>query len=321
MDDLIIADRFESETPVAAVKRRRGISIVWVIPIVAALIGAFLAYRAYTDRGPTITLSFATAEGLEAGKTKLRYLDVEVGTARTVTIAPDLKRIMVTAEMVLGAENFLRERTTFWIVKPRIGVGGVSGLGTLLSGAYIGLAPGEGAAARSFTGLEQPPPLDANVAGRQYQLTATDLGSVSRGAPILYRGLDIGQVLDYRLAPDKSGLDLSIFVNAPYSDLVRTTSRFWNASGISVSTSASGVAVEVGSLQSLIVGGIEFDTPPGAGTSAVADAGASFPLYASKSALAQAQFTQKIPFLVDFDGSVRGLSPGAPVEFRGIKVG
>src|SRR4051794_3466831 len=314
-------ERLGPKPPAAMVKRRRGISIVWAVPIVAALIGAFLAYRAYTDRGPTITLRFATAEGLEAGKTKLRYLEVEVGTAQTVTIGPDLKHIMVSAEMVPGAENFLRERTTFWIVKPRIGVGGVSGLGTLLSGAYIGLAPGEGAAARSFTGLEQPPPLDANVAGRQYQLTATDLGSVSRGAPILYRGLDIGQVLDYRLAPDKSGLDVSIFVKAPYSDLVRTTSRFWNASGISVSTSASGVAVEVGSLQSVIVGGIEFDTPPGAGTSAVADADASFPLYASKSALAQAQFTQKVPFLVEFDGTVRGLSPGAPVEFRGIKVG
>src|SRR5215213_2566800 len=321
MDEMRAADRSGSDPPEAAVKRRRGISIVWLIPIVAALIGAFLAYRAYTERGPTITLTFRTAEGLEAGKTKLRYLDVEVGTARTVTIAPDLKHIIVSAEMVPGAENFLRERTSFWIVKPRIGVGGVSGLGTLLSGAYIGLAPGEGAAARSFTGLEQPPPLDANVAGRQYQLTAANLGSLSPGAPILYHGLDIGQVLDYRLAPDRSGLDVSIFVKAPYSDLVRTTSRFWNASGINVSTGASGVTVEVGSLQSLIVGGIEFDTPPGAETSAIADAGASFPLYASKSALAQAQFTQKIPFLVDFDGSVRGLSPGAPVEFRGIKVG
>src|SRR3954454_13660508 len=205
MDEIKAADRSGSDPPEAAVKRRRGISIVWLIPIVAALIGAFLAYRAYTEKGPTITLTFRTAEGLEAGKTKLRYLDVEVGTARTVAIAPDLKHIIVTAEMVPGAEAYLRERTSFWIVKPRIGVGGVSGLGTLLSGAYIGLAPGDGAAARSFTGLEQPPPLDANVAGRQYQLTAAELGSVSRGAPILYRGLDIGQVLDYRLAPDQSG--------------------------------------------------------------------------------------------------------------------
>jgi paraquat-inducible protein B len=321
MDETMAASRSASDPLAAVVKRRRGISIVWAVPIVATLIGGYLAYRAYSETGPTITLSFATAEGLEAGKTKVRYLDVEVGTVQTVAIAPDLKHIIVTAGMTPGAESYLREQTRFWIVKPRIGVGGVSGLGTLLSGAYIGLAPGEGAATRSFTGLEQPPPISANVAGREYTLTAATLGSVSQGAPIFYRGIDIGQVLDHELLPDQRGLDIKVFVRAPYSDLVRTTSRFWNASGISVSTGASGIDVQVGSLQSLIVGGIEFDTPPGTGASEVADAGASFPLYPNKAALAQAQFTQKIPFLVEFDGSVRGLSPGAPVEFRGIKVG
>ena len=321
MDEAVAADRSGSDPPDAVVKRRRGISLVWVIPIVAALIGGFLAYRAYTERGPTITLTFRTAEGLEAGKTKLRYLDVEVGTARSVAIAPDLKHVIVTAEMVPGAEAYLREQTTFWIVKPRIGVGGVSGLGTLLSGAYIGLAPGEGASTRAFTGLEEPPPIDANQAGRRYTLTASSLGSISRGAPVLYRGLDIGQVLDHELLPDGRGLDISIFVRAPYDDLVRTTSRFWDASGISVSTGASGIEVQVGSLQSLIIGGIEFDTALGTGPGEIADAGTRFPLYPNKGALAQAQFTQQIPFLVYFDGSVRGLSPGAPVEFRGITVG
>ena len=321
MDETMAADRSGSDLPAPAVKRRRGISIVWLIPIVAALIGGFLAYRAYTEKGPTITLSFETAEGLEAGKTKLRYLDVEVGTVQTVAIAPDLKHIIVTAGMVPGAEAYLREQTAFWIVKPRIGVGGVSGLGTLLSGAYIGLAPGEGAATRTFTGLEQPPPIDANVAGRRYMLTAASLGSLSRGAPIFYRGLDIGQVLDHQLAPDKRSLQIAIFVRAPYDDLVRTTSRFWNASGINVATTTSGIDVQVGSLQSLIIGGIEFDNPLDNSADQVADAGASFPLFPNKNALAKAQFTQKLPFLVYFDGSVRGLDPGAPVEFRGVTVG
>ena len=321
MAETMTADRSGSDLPAPVVKRRRGISIVWVIPIVAALIGGFLAYRAYTETGPTITLSFETAEGLEAGKTKVRYLDVEVGTVQTVAIAPDLKHIIVTAGMVPGAESYLREQTTFWIVKPRIGVGGVSGLGTLLSGAYIGLAPGEGAATRTFTGLEQPPPIDANVAGRRYMLTAPSLGSLSRGAPIFYRGLDIGQVLDHQLAPDAQSLQISIFVRAPYDDLVRTTSRFWNASGINVATTTSGIDVQVGSLQSLIIGGIEFDNPLDNSADQVADAGASFPLFPNKNALARAQFTQKLPFLVYFDGSVRGLDPGAPVEFRGVTVG
>jgi paraquat-inducible protein B len=318
---MTIADRSGSEPPEAVVRKRRGISIVWLVPIVAVLIGGFLAYRAYTEKGPTITLSFATAEGLEAGKTKVRYLDVEVGTVETVVIAPDLKHIIVTAGMAPGAEAYLREQTTFWIVKPRIGVGGVSGLGTLLSGAYIGLAPGEGAAATTFVGLEEPPPINANVAGREYKLTAESLGSVAPGAPILHRGIDIGQVLDYELAEDDRGLNIAIFVRAPYDRLVRTSSRFWNASGINVAVGASGVDVQVGSLQSLIVGGIEFETVLDMNPGSVAEAGTSFPLYPSKSALARAQFTQKIPFMVYFDGSVRGLHPGAPVEFRGIPVG
>lgn len=321
MNETTAATRPGSEPLAPVVKKRRGISIVWAVPIVASLIGGYLGYRAYTEKGPTITLSFATAEGLEAGKTKVRYLDVEVGTVQTVAIAPDLKHITVTAGMAPGAEGYLREGTSFWIVKPRIGVGGVSGLGTLLSGAYIGLAPGDGAMTTEFTGLEQPPPIDANLAGRRYRLTAASLGSVSPGAPIFYRGIEIGQVLDYQLAADERGLDIGIFVKAPYSERVRTTSRFWNASGISVSAGSSGFDVQVGSLQSLLIGGIEFDTPLGASGGEVAAAGTSFPLYPDKASLAQAQFTQQIPYLIHFDGSVRGLSPGAPVEFRGITVG
>ena len=166
MTETTTTARSASEPPQAAVSKRRGISMVWLIPLVALLIGAFLGYRAYISQGPTITIGFETAEGLEAGKTKIRYLDVVVGTVDAVDIAPDLKRIVVTASMVPGASEYLREQTRFWIVKPRIGVGGVSGLGTLLSGAYIGLAPGDGAAARQFTGLEEPPPISANVPGQ-----------------------------------------------------------------------------------------------------------------------------------------------------------
>ena len=176
MAEAMAAARSGSEPPEALVKKRQGISIVWVIPIVAAVIAAFLAYRAYISEGPTITISFETAEGLEAGKTKLRFFDVEVGTVETVTIAEDLRHIEVTARMVPDAATFLRQNTTFWIVKPRIGVGGVSGLGTLLSGAYIGLAPGDGGEARTFVGLEDPPPISANVPGREYTLTAATLG-------------------------------------------------------------------------------------------------------------------------------------------------
>src|SRR3954465_10287030 len=215
MNEITVAHRSASDLPEAEIKKRRGISIVWLIPLVAALIGAFLAYKAYTSQGPTITISFQTAEGLEAGKTKIRYLDVEVGTVQSVVIGTDLKHILVTAEMVAGAEHYLRQDTTFWIVKPRIGVGGVSGLGTLLSGAYIGLAPGKGDAARKFAGLEEPPPISANVPGREFVLTTPALGSLSPGAPIYYRGIDIGQVMAYRLNEGATQLDVQIFVKEP----------------------------------------------------------------------------------------------------------
>ena len=321
MNENAPAARSGSEPPEALVKRRRGISVVWAIPIVAALIGLFLAYKAYTDQGPTIRISFQTAEGLEAGKTKIRFLDVEVGTVQSVVIGDDLKHILVTAQMAPGAETYLKADTQFWIVKPRVGVGGVSGLGTLLSGAYIGLTPGSGEAAREFVGLEEPPPISANVPGREFVLTAPTLGSLSPGAPIYYRGIDIGQIMSYRLNEDASELEVEIFVKEAYQNLIRTRSRFWNASGIDISTGATGIDVQIASLQSLLVGGIEVDTPPGLEQSEVAAAGARFPLYANQRALAQAQFTDKIPYLVHFEGSVRGLNPGAPVEFRGITVG
>jgi len=309
------------EPPEAKVAKRRGISTVWLIPLVAALIGAFLAYRAYTSQGPTVTITFATAEGLEAGKTKLRYLDVEVGTVEAVAIGPDLQHIVVTAKMVPNSYAYLKEGTDFWIVKPRVGVGGVSGLGTLLSGAYIGLRPGEGDYTYSFVGLDEPPQLTANVAGRRYVLQADTLGSVSRGAPVYHRGIEVGQVLGDSLTEDARSVEVAIFVEKPYDDLVRTTSRFWDASGINLTTGASGVSLDVASLQALLVGGIEFDTPPSSAASEVAGDGARFALYDSRSAVSQAQFTEKVPFLVYFDGSVRGLNPGAPVEFRGMKIG
>ncbi len=321
MTETMAASRSGSEPPEALIKKPRGISIVWVIPIVAAVIAAFLAYRAYTSEGPTVTISFETAEGLEAGKTKLRFLNVEVGTVETVIIAEDHRHIEVTARMVPSAATFLREKTTFWIVKPRIGVGGVSGLGTLLSGAYIGLAPGDGEDTREFVGLEDPPPISANVPGREYTLTAATLGSVGPGAPIYYRGIDIGQVLSYELTPDARALDIKIFVKEPFHQLVRTTSRFWNASGISIATGASGIDVNVASVQSLLSGGIEFDTPLGTTTGAMAEAGTRFPLFPTQNAVGDARYTDKIPFVVYFDGSVRGLNAGAPVEFRGIKIG
>jgi paraquat-inducible protein B len=309
------------DVPEVEVAARRGISIVWLIPLVAGAIAIWLGYTTLQQKGPTVTITFANAEGLEAGKTKVKYKDVDVGLVKNVTISNDLSRIIVTAEMVKGADRFLNQGTRFWIVRPRIGAGGVSGLGTLVSGAFVEVDPGAGEPATRFTGLEEPPPIRSDVAGRRYHLRATRLGSISRGSPVYYHDIQVGQVLNYELDADHKTLDVDVFVAAPHDQLVRDNSRFWNASGFDISFGTGGVNVSVESLQSLLAGGIAFDTPAVDRPGEQAAAGTSFPLFDSYNAVGESRYTEKIPYLVYFDGSVRGLRPGAPVEFRGLRVG
>ena len=309
------------DVPEVEVAARRGISIVWLIPLVAGAIAIWLGYTTLQEKGPTITITFANAEGLEAGKTKVKYKDVDVGLVDTVTISEDLSRIIVTASMAKGSDHYLNEGTKFWIVRPRIGAGGISGLGTLVSGAYVAVDPGEGKPTTSFTGLEEPPAINSDVAGRRFRLRAARLGSVSRGSPIYYHDIQVGQVLNYELADDQKSLDVDVFVTAPHDQLVRADSRFWNASGFDISLGTAGVDVSVESLQSLLAGGIAFDTPTIDRPGEQAAAGFVFPLFDNYRAVTEARYTEKVFYLVYFDGSVRGLRPGAPVEFRGMRVG
>jgi len=307
--------------PDAEVRTSRGISIVWLVPLVAAVVGIWLAYTTLQERGPTITITFDDAEGLEAGKTKVKFKDVEVGTVESVRLSEDLKHIVVTAEMVKDAEAYLTEGTRFWVVSPRLGAGGVSGLGTLLSGVYIGVDPKPGAAATSFVGLAEPPLITSDTPGRQYTLRATTRGSIARGSSVYFRGIEVGQVVDYALADDNQSLDIQVFIQAPHDQLVEKDSRFWNASGFRVAMSASGVQVETESVQALLAGGIAFDTPMSATPGEPSPEGTVFPLYDSYETVTQSGFTTKVPYVVQFDESVRGLTAGAPVEFRGMRVG
>lgn len=313
-----------SELPQARAqpKSRWSFQVVWLIPIVSALIGGWIAVKAIMDRGPTITISFQTAEGLEAGKTKLKYKDVEVGLVKSVTFSKDVKRVIVTAELVKEAAPHLVEDTRFWVVRPRITGGTVTGLGTLLSGSYIGVDTGKSTnARRDFVGLDVPPVVTIDTPGREFTLYSETMASVDSGSPIFYRRLQAGQVMSYALDEDGKGVTLKIFIHAPYDKFVNANTRFWSASGIDVKVDAGGIAVQTESLISILIGGIAFETLDSAKGLTPVAADTKFKLFATRAEAMKNPETDGTQMTMVFKESTRGLAPGAPVDFRGIVVG
>jgi paraquat-inducible protein B len=311
-----------SDLPQADVQSKKQISIVWLIPIVAVLIGGWLAYKGLSEKGPVVTITFESAEGLEAGKTQLKYKDVKMGAVQTIHFNADLSRVIVTAELVKEAAPFLTENTRFWVVRPRVTASGVSGLGTLFSGAYIGMDPGkEGKPQRSFKGLEIPPVVTTGMPGREFLLRATELGSLDIGSPVYYRQIQVGQVIGYELEEEGQSLRIKIFINAPHDKLVRKNTRFWNASGFDLKLDASGLTLNTQSMVSIMMGGIAFDTPTSLEVGGPAQEGQLFRLYETRASIFERTYTEKIYYILHFNESIRGLTVGAPVEFRGIKIG
>lgn len=303
---------------------RRGwhVSIVWLVPLIAAVVGAWLAYRTLSEQGPTVTIVFQNGEGLEAGKTKIKYKDVEVGQVETISLDADLASVVVTATLVKDMEQYLTDRTRFWVVRARVTSSGVTGLGTLISGAYIGIDPHAGGRkARDFTGLEVPPVLTRDSPGQHFRLRAADITSIQVGSPVHYRHIKVGEVVSYALEPDGRSVVLEIFVNQPYDRFVLRNTRFWNVSGLDVRLDADGVQLNTESVASLLVGGIAFGLPPNAPPSDQAAANTLFTLFSNQNAAFRETYTLKSRWLLNFESSVRGLSPGAPVEFRGIRIG
>jgi paraquat-inducible protein B len=306
----------------AKVKTGRSFSIVWIVPLIALLIGGWLAVKAISEKGPTITISFATAEGMEAGKTKIRFKDVEIGQVEEIRLSDDLKQVVVTAELNREAEKYLNDKTRFWVVRATVRGGSVSGLGTLLAGAYIGIDPGTGGQpTKHFTGLEVPPVVTTGLPGRHFWLRADNLGSLNIGAPIYYRQIQVGQVVSYDFSPDQQAVDIQIFVEAPHHVMVTENTRFWNASGVDVSLNAQGLKVDTQSLVSVIGGGLAFDLPKDTPPGKEAEEHASFRLYPDRESIQEKTYTIRRYWMLLFEQSVRGLSVGAPVELHGIKVG
>jgi paraquat-inducible protein B len=303
-------------------KRRMRIPAIWVIPVFAAVVAIGIAIHSILSEGPTITIYFKAAQGLEAGKTVIKYKDVDIGQVTAVQLADDYSRVKVTAKIAKSAGGLMVEDAKFWVVQPRITLSGVSGLGTLLSGNYIGFEVGKSKRERrTFTGLEVAPVIAMAQPGRHFVLKADNLGSLGVGSPIYYRRLQVGQVIAYELAPDGMEVRIRVFVDAPYDRYVMTETRFWNASGLDVSVGAGGVDVRTQSLVSVLIGGLAFDKPPFALEDKPAPAETVFKLYASQTTAMKQPEAMEQRYVLYFNESLRGLSPGAPVTLLGLTAG
>jgi paraquat-inducible protein B len=304
-------------------KKRTHLSLVWIIPIVAAVAGVWVAVTKIMSEGPKITIVFQSAEGLEASKTKIRYNGLDVGTLTAIRLADDHHHVVATVQMVPKAKDFLVKDTKFWVVRPQISGLNITGLSTLISGDYIGVELGQSRESeRNYVALETPPMVAGDTPGRFFMLKTPELGSLDRGTPIYFRQLQAGQVVSYELNTNGLGMNVRIFVQAPYDQYVTPDTRFWQASGINVSLSASGLRVQTESFMSILAGGIAFETPVTDSPLPPAGADTVFTLSRDRDGAFRPPARDPQTYLLVFkQSSVRGLAPGAPVELGGVTIG
>ena len=316
-------NKITDDLPEPVVRRPRvNASIVWLVPIIAALVGLSLVIHAWLEAGPTISISFLSAEGLDPGKTPVKYKNVTIGRVTAVRLSEDRSRIIAKVALEKSAQGFATADTRYWVVRPRIGLGGVSGIDTLLSGAFIGADVGESSEPKSeFTGLENPPPVTHGAPGKTFDLHSDDLGSLDIGSPVYYRRIQVGRVSTYHLDKDGKGVTLQIFVDAPNDQFVTTSSRFWNASGVDVSLGADGLKVNTQSLATVLAGGVAFQDPPGPHDATPAQEDAAYRLFNDRATAMAPPDGEPKYIRMRFNQSLRGLAVDAPVEFLGVPFG
>lgn len=311
-----------------AVVRRRRLSWVWLIPVASLLIGGGLLWTTLARRGPLVRVTFDSAESLQAGQSQVKFKDMQMGTVQGFELTPDRKHVVTSIRMTAQAEELLTEGAQFWVVKPRVYAGDITGLNTILTGTYIAMQPGEAGqpARREFTGLVNPPTLVPDTPGRAFNLTTSRLGPITLGTPVFFHDLDVGRVAGWDFTGMAESVTLHIFVNAPYAGWVHRDSRFWNSSGIELRLGPEGVRLQVDSLKAAVLGGITFDTPSpgdkaGLDQAAASAEGDSFPLYANQEVADTATARRRAALASYFTGSVGGLAVGAHVTLQGMAIG
>jgi paraquat-inducible protein B len=307
---------------VADPPRRKRLPFVWILPALVIVVAGFVAVQQKLAEGPSIDIYFQGADGIEANKTKIRYKDVDIGDVTDIHVSKDRKKVVVTARIHRDAREYLVEDTRFWVVRPRFAGGSISGLGTLVSGAYISVDIGRSSVERrNFEGLEVPPIVTADLPGREFVLHAEDIGSLSVGSTVFYRHISAGQVVAYSLDPGGASVTIKVFVYKPYDSYVTSNTRFWQASGIDMSVGSDGVKLRTESLASILEGGVAFQALPTPTATVPAAADAAFTLFTDQERAMRQADTEVRTFIMYFSGSLRGLSAGAPVDLRGITIG
>lgn len=301
----------------ALVQPTRTFSIVWLLPVIALMIGAWLVYQALADAPVKITIEFASGTGIEVGKTKVLYEGLPVGVVKDLRLDErDQKGVIATVEMDNRTETFLREATQFWLVRPEISLSGITGLETIVTGNYIAMKIATtGVSAHDFVALDKPPAVDMSEPGLHLQLLSNQLGSIYTGAPVLYKRVVVGRVTDYELDTEQDKVVVSIVIHQPYGELITQKTRFWNSSGVRVRAGLDGIDIRMDSLLSLVQGGISFDATD-THSEAAAQNGDTFQLYAD---YATAQ--RGVPATIHFNSNDPPPTSGTRIFYRGFEVG